>query len=487
MAEQIKRHYDLTTLKVTLLADDQPAKVRCELQVTEQHQPETVRAWAVHTDELGLPATLDPEQSRGPGYRFELPSALVDELADVLHNELDPKRPLWLHLINPRGHLGLVPWEQLLVPRIAVPVLRVPDFIVEPLRSRHSLDVLLCADDPHATPEAVAEQIASTANTIAQAASLPTKVHVFASAPVHSRLLVRYRHHKPDAGKVLLYDPAGASTDGDLAPVDQADPAAGPPSPWLRWVRNEVCGHSMDIAHFLTPGNLTLGQGGLALSASPSDPDEGLQVLSTAAITRFTMQVGAWACVFGSPVDNVSEMGLRQAADTVAQLRPGSLLHHERRLDPTGDALAQGYRLLTATEPAPPPASPAMFLYCQPFQVVTEPRKHELLAAASPPESPLEPSPKLQRALAEETTSPTWLAATQRYVEQYEWRLRKWKEGAVGPPSELPDGVEQALQLIRDVVYRHADTPPNAPPNLHKSQVTEVSQAAAPTEPPEVG
>lgn len=498
MAEMIKRHYDLTTLKVTLLADEHPATVRCELQVTENHRPETLQTWKVGAKELGLPSTLDADKSRGQGYRFTLPDPLLQELAERLHGELDPQRPLWLHLTKPYGHLGLVPWEQLLVPPLSVPVLRLPDFVVEPVRSRHALDILLCADDPGAEPAAVAAQVVSVADTIIGAALLPSTLHVFVSAPVHALLLAEYRPDRVGNGQVLIYDPAGAPTEDDLS--SEADPdgtaeasAAGLPNAWLRWMRNEVCGRSIDVTHFLAHGNLGLGQGGLTLTASPGDPDNpGLTVVPTAALTRFTMQVGAWCYVFSSPPGNLSEMGLRLTADTVAQLRPGSVLHHELRLDSGGVALADGYRFLTATDPTWPPASPATFLYCQPFQVITEPRKDELLAGA-PQVEPIT-TPKVRRLLAEEPATPTWVAASQRFVEQYEWRLHHWRDqGSAGPTLELSAGVEKALGLIQGVVEKHADSPANLPDELHKSQVTDVASAPPPStanrviRPPEAG
>ena len=43
---QIRRHYELRTLTVTLHADDDPPAVECELEVTRDHVPETAGRWA---------------------------------------------------------------------------------------------------------------------------------------------------------------------------------------------------------------------------------------------------------------------------------------------------------------------------------------------------------------------------------------------------------------------------------------------------------
>jgi hypothetical protein len=110
MAEMLKRHYDLSTLKVTLLADADPPSVRFDFELTREQVSETVASWLLSTTELGLPAMLDSADIQGAGYRFRLPEAMAGELAHVVDSMAFPDRPLWLHLAKPYGHLGLVPW-----------------------------------------------------------------------------------------------------------------------------------------------------------------------------------------------------------------------------------------------------------------------------------------------------------------------------------------------------------------------------------------
>ena len=88
-----------------------------------------VRRWVLSTAELGLPAALD---CSGEEHAFRLPEALLRELGDAVRAGERENRPLWLELVRPYGHLGVVPWEQLLVPHLPVPVLRLPEFAVEP-------------------------------------------------------------------------------------------------------------------------------------------------------------------------------------------------------------------------------------------------------------------------------------------------------------------------------------------------------------------
>jgi hypothetical protein len=236
-----------------------------------------------------------------------------------------------------------------------------------------------------------------------------------------------------------------------------------------------VQGRSIDIVHFVAPGVLQLGQGAIGLPELPNPATEPrLRVLSTGQLTRFTLQVGAWACVFSSPLGNQSEMGLRLAADTLAQLRPMMLLHHEMRLDLDNAALAKAYRLLTRTQPGDPPQDPSVFLYCQPFQIDAEPRKHELLTAGRI--KPVAPTDKVRSLVAGPTATPTWVSASQRYVEQYEWQLNRWQAtGASTAPEDVSAGVTRALELIQGVVDRYADTPAATPPPTDTAPPLDIS------------
>jgi hypothetical protein len=476
MAMIIKRHYDLSTLRVELLADDDPPAVRCDLEFTRDHVPETAASWQLSTVDLGLPSMLDCAESQGAGYEFRLPAEMAAQLGGRLTDDAFPGRPLWLHLVKPYGNLGVLPWEQLLAPHLPVPVLRLPDFIVEPVRSRRSITVVLCADDGPGDPDEQADTIARLATTIARSIPLPATVHIFTTAQLYDRLRAR-RSAVEWADRVLLHDPSATLDIGRRAAEhqdgDSADSAVRQdPNVWLDWIRDAMCGESVDVAHFLAPAVLRLGQGAVTLSGTPADPrDTGLTVVPTAALTRFTLQLGAWACVFSSPVGNPSEMGLRLVATTLADLRPTTLMHHEMRLDPGLTALSEGYRLICSPSPGRPPADPSVFLYCQPFQVETEPRKDELLAAATAPAGS-EPTEKVRSMLAGAST-PAWVSTSQRYVEQYEWRLHQWQDPEQIPaPEVLSSGVSRALELIQGVVDRYADAPTTT---LEPAPVVDIS------------
>ncbi|MGH8903428.1 MAG: hypothetical protein ACRDYA_17590 [Egibacteraceae bacterium] len=476
MADRIKRHYDLTTLKLSLHAEAPLPAVHVEFEVTTHHVPETVVSWRVPVEELGLPASL--EGGLPMDDRFALPEEMVAELRWHLHEELDPERPLWLHLVKPYGFLGAVPWEALLQLHLDVPILRLPDFIVEPVRSRNSIDVLLCAADSSAEPIDLAAQVEFLAGRIAESLTLPTTVHVFTDSAVYAELLGREWQPR-SGGTVLLYEPAYEPAGGAWQPADPDDNLLA--QEWLRWMRDELP-TSVDVAHFVVPGHVALGQGAFVLPAMSAWTDRSLDVVGAAALNRFTTQIGAWSVAFTCPRGQSSAIGLRLIADALAQVRPGPVLYHDLAADRDAEALMSSYVFLYADHPAPPPRSTSVFLYCQPFQVSTEPRKRDLLTAKAllGPPSGAAPSSRVRDLLAAETSTPAWIAASQRYVEQCEVRLQQWAApGAVAPPEPTVAGVEKALELIQEIVHEYADAP-QSPPSVPKPTVTSVAPSAGP-------
>ena len=476
MATRTDRHFDLTVLTVALQADDDPPSVVCTLSTAG----DPVRRWVLSTAELGLPAALDCSGGERREHAFRLPDALLRDLGGAVPTDRPPVRPLWLELVRPYGHLGVVPWEQLLVPHLPVPLVRLPEFAVEPVRSRRSITVVLCADDGPGDPAPQAAAVTRLAAKISHSIPLPATVHIFATAALHERLR-DVRSPVEWADRVLLHDPAGGS-DADswrlLESTGSTDSAAARrPHAWLDWVRRAMCGESTDIVHFLAPAVLRLDQGALALSASPADPDAGRAPVSTAALTRFTLELGAWGCAFSSPDDACSDIGLRQLVTALAGLRPATLLHHEPRLDPELSALGAAYRLITGPEPGPVPRDPAVLLCCQPSEVGTEPHGRAPL-----PDPPGQPTDRVRSMLADVTT-PAWVSAGQRYVEQYEWRLNQWRGPDQLPaPDALADGVTHALRLIQDVLDRYADAPTTPLPPVPAADIS--ATPAVPREQP---
>jgi hypothetical protein len=137
-------------------------------------------------------------------------------------------------------------------------------------------------------------------------------------------------------------------------------------------------------------------------------------------------------------------MGLRALADELAQSRPGPVVHHEARLDPNLLQLVAAYQFLFGARGTPPPATPALFLYCHPARAAASAAGVVRLATAGaaatrsmpPPEipapavpgAPAESSAESSGApsgLAPDEEAPAWYSAAERYFERRRLELAR--------------------------------------------------------------
>jgi len=292
--------------------------------------------------------------------------------------------------------------------------------------------------------------------------SRKTRVHIFTDQAVYDELM----HVDLGAG-VILYPPGEAARYAiPAASAVMTEEHRTQPerleSPWLLWMRDALMGTSIDIAHFLCHGYMSVDRGALAMAESPTENSDETtaRFVGTAELTAFLTQVGAWAVAFSSPPRNFSEMGLRVFADTLAQLRPLFVLYHD--LDEGGDphceAMERAYRLFASPEPGRPPVSASVFMYCQPYRVKggtlpEKPRKSPAIAVA-------EASPDLVNLVRSSENVPNWIAASQRYIDQCQWQLRKTGpqggQDASSTARGQKEAVEKALHDIQQAVTRLA-------------------------------
>jgi len=432
MAEILKRQYDLVVLKLGLAlpsGERTHVGVRCEIEAKVAGELTTLARCDLAPDDFGIPSRLDPRQTRYSGYEFKVPAELVAMLQTTLSETDLVGRPLWLHLVAPYGYLGVVPWERLLVPQLHIPILRLPDFIVPPpAEVRTTLDVVLCCSMPAAKESFdVVDQPPRMVDRIREAAPRRrVKVHVFADAVFYGSLQSTFSSRGGlDAG-VVLYEPSDAYSVPERS-SRITDAGGWLVSPWLLWMRDALKGRSVDVVHFLCHGYFANDRGALAFSESPTRNEDSriARFVGTGELDTFVTQIGAWSCAFSSPRRNFSEMGLRMLADTLAQLRPLSILHHETELDLDGSVLRDAYRFLYATEPVSPPVSPAAFIYCQPYRVSQveaslEPRPRSAEIAV-----PVTASINVEELSDETGAIPNWLAAGERFVEQQRLDLKR--------------------------------------------------------------
>ncbi len=475
MAIHLKNKHELLALKVSLTRQRRETSVRMELEMNKGGVPSVLLDHTLSASEMGLPRNLEARQFP----YFQLPPSLTDEIARLIGKlDLEPSHPLWLHLVSPYGYLGVVPWEQLLVPVLNRPLLRLPDFL-EPQRERKSvLDVaLLCSvpiSEPSFHPPTVVREM--SASILAASPRPQTTVHVFADKEYfdeisnglasESRIVV----HNPDEAERY-----GIATTSATVPED----AIAVTCPWLRWISAAMRGRSLDTVHFLCHGYLANEQPALSVAESPiSNRDRWMaHVLSVREVVAFLNQTGAWSVAFSAPPNNYSESGLRLFADTFAQTRPGPVLYHDASADFTLDGLRAAYQFLYAPEPSEPPPRAPMFIYCQPALVDTQrpvvrqmqsSRLESVLSQnadifAEPDTSDAgrrKRAASVARGEAEVSDVPNWVAAAQRYVENAAFSLQRrdtsTERSRTSRNARSADVAEQTLSDAQEIIGRYA-------------------------------
>ncbi len=374
MVEQLKRQYDVIVLKVELLDVIRDAPdLRFTLQCKFDDRLEDVRSWTTHAGNLGLRNIFDA-RNIAPGSEpdIRLPTDLLNDLVTWFKDQARGNRTLWIHLVKPYGPLYLVPWERLLGTMLNVPVLMLPDFIFpRPREAPTTLEVALCGSAPLGHDEySIRNAVLVAAQRILEGSPRRTRLHVFVDAQLADSL----RNEWSSAGKlgsqVLVYDNNVAQKYAEDDPSTRlADRAGELRSPWLLWMREALQEHAVDVLHFCCHGFLSRGRGALLFAQSPVDRSDRYLAGPVGAVElqTFLTQIGAWSSVFTSVPDNFSEPGLRTLADHIAQTRPGPLMLHSLRIDPSAADLAAGYHFLYSNIPEMPPQSAALFMYCQPY------------------------------------------------------------------------------------------------------------------------
>lgn len=459
MAELLKREFDLLALRIAMDLSGNSPQVNIQLQGHENGQRLFVGDWSVPTADIGLPERLDRSGRYFQGLPFNFPSQILDEIGAAIAEGDYQDRPLWLHLAKPIGYLSLVPWEQLLQPKLGVPMLRLPDFVANPPReSLNRFEVTLCGSTPAAKSQfTVADHLLGMTELLLATVPRRTTVHIFTDVEWFDTVNaeVAQRNFSSD---VIVHDPAQASsatvplhTDVSSAPVSRVQ------NPWLLWMRDALNGRSIDMVQFLTHGYIMRDSGALALAESPlrNQDRHFARFIDAAELIAFLTQTGAWCAAFSSPKENYSEMGLRLLADTVAQLCPGPVLHYETRLDPQRQALAAAYRFLFDRSFSAPPRSPALFTYCHPSLVEkAEPAIQTLGWATRSPAfaAPTSAEASINAAYAAAEYMPSWVGSSQRYIEQRRQDVERiLREDASSDTASDSTRVEQA-QLIEDTL-----------------------------------
>ena len=424
-------------------------------------QGEMVGCLEATADEMGLPLTLaQARESQGDERSFQLPGHILAALDSVVPQGA---WPLWLSFPLYSGYLPVLPWEPLLKNRLKVPILRLSYTDVQPIRSRKSLDAVVCFSFPRAKEFLAAQQkpnyqtpeqtIRYFFERIPPNLAPYTTIHAFGDQSVYPILTsLRDRHSE---FRIIVYDPRDAARYGapDADPALTTSAVEQLESPWLLWIRDAMGQRSVDLTHFICHGYLGKEEGVLAVSHSPilNDDQEWSRFIGARQLCTFLDQVGAWSVAFSSPPANYSISGLRMLQDQIARLRPGPVLFHDMARDPDGAAWDEAYQYAYAVEEAEAPTSAAISLCCHPDWALpgtahdskTQRLLKELTLAGRMPE-----------VFEGSGNTPSWLASGQRALERSVAQLICTSPD--DPDKVMSSGSADALRFASKLLERHA-------------------------------
>ena len=191
------------------------------------------------------------------------------------------------------------------MPKLARPLLRLPDFLERPRENRDVLDVALVCSEPVSEPRLnLLQVLQDIAAAVLAGSSRPrTTIHVFSDEAYFDTL----RNAFAAEPRVAVHDPQGAQVHG-VAPRGgvsgnvSTEDACELQSPWLKWMRDSMKGRSLDAAHFFCHGFVADQRPALALAESPlSNRDRrNARYVGVGELADFLTQVGAWSAVFSS-------------------------------------------------------------------------------------------------------------------------------------------------------------------------------------------
>jgi hypothetical protein len=461
MAVKIATENGLVTLRVRVRPRERGIAAELQLVSYIGGSMRELSAWWLNSTALGLPTRLNPQWQPTRSLPPDVTAGLCAALDDL---GLASGLPLWLHLVKPYGFLGALDWEAALVPALGRPLLRLPDFLERQRENRAMLDVALVCSEPVSEPRLNPPQVLHdvVAAVLAGSRRPRTTIHIFADEAYHDSL----RNTFAPEPRVAVHDPQGAQAHG-VSPRGgvPADEVSELQSPWLKWMRDSMKGHSLDAVHFVCHGFVADLRPALALAESPlSNRDRrDARYVGVGELAAFLTQVGAWSAVFSSPPGNYSEAGLRLLADTLAQTRPGPVLYHALGAPGADPALQAMYGFLYAPVPSSVPVQDRWFTYCQPALIDTLASP----ARAAPATAALDANSSLFESVSAPTRStrgqaaappapaeaPSWVSAAQRYVEQQSLQLhRDNRSDDDDATSRVSNEVERTLAKLQSIV-----------------------------------
>ncbi len=426
----------LLLLVVRPLFRGESTAVRFELSAgvkyDEESEYSTQQTWEIPY------AAFQSETQRSSSKDGQIPELRIPkELAsDVLYRlalyKAPKDKPLWLKLARPYGLLGIALWERELGAVLGRPVLRIPDFPGRPAERPDVLEGALIVDAaPEADPDDVARRTREVAQAVIKGSSRSsTRIHVFAAAHCHSKLIDLQRNER-----IVVHDPAGALTSIEaIERCKQRGQNRLQSQAWVEWILNQIGARGIDMVHMITRAHWTEAGAYISVSASPS-PKETRSALVPVDLDEFGLllnRVGAWAVTFTPPAPDCRN-DLAFIADRLAHHRPGAVMFNAGETSEDLRVLQEACSLLFSARQSVAPILGNSFLHCHPAFVRGEqvPDAGELLRAiADNARLLVERAPFGERLshgvtklipgirTTELSVPPVWVAALQRYLEE---------------------------------------------------------------------
>jgi len=394
---------------------------------------------------------------------FEIPGEVASVLKSLIDSYSEGYEPIWIQFGSPAGDLPLVPWERILEPALGRAVLRLPEFLFDPVSQSDPLDVVLCASSPSAKDALPHEKvIPSLVRRMLETHKGRLVIHIFTDLQAYEPLRVSLGEHLKDRDAergVVLYDPQTArqfeaaerktSIDDELGEVQ---------NPWLKWILSQLEDRSVQAVHFICHGYLSFSQGALAFSESPvcNEDRSWARFVGARQLSTFLTRAGAWVLGLSEVQPGLSGFGVRMLFRNLNQIRAGTTYVHDLTADPDAEALASTYEFLFRYGAAAPPRSPAVSLSCPPgLFLPSSPEKigerEKLLE-----EFTLKKGATRQY-FEQGSRAPRWMGMAQRALEQ---RVAKLSQDISSSSMDSESGmaarkgVEDALRFMSDLLSR---------------------------------
>ena len=441
----LSEEYELITLWVRIVPQRGEAAVSVRLEATVEGQRQTLLDLApIPAGEFGLPTGGEALAYAQP----RVAPSLVTELSAWCAAKNPEGRPLWIALIPPCGHLGVIPWEVDLVPAMDVPVLRLPGFLEPRRETRSALDVAVICSVPHGVSKAPIRAPELDRVLRALLTSSPSRrilIHVFCDASTASSISGDLRT------SIQVHEEYTRPPDSRLPGKDS--------NPWFEWVTAAMDGQALDAVHFIAHGVIGSSGGMLALAVVPGGDEPGGVYANANQISDFLTQHGAWSAGFHVPAERESEIGLRSLADAIGRMWPGSVIYHDAVLDP--GALEPATRLVYGSDTSPAPKSPSLFMYVQPRQVESMNGGHaepEGMRATAGRDVEWDDLPPAYLDLFARENVPVYVAQNERIADQVKVFLGRGDANSDEPtlPPEVSQAVSKAMATLHSFVANYA-------------------------------